>query len=63
MALSTTSQARTRETDPVRGRELLARHMRLVVMTPSTAGGARSYLDSGAFNLAKCLPAVERKPA
>ena len=48
------------EADPARGRELLAKHVRPVLMTPQADGAARSYRATGAFNLAAVVPAVQR---
>ncbi len=41
---------RTLGADPVRGRELLARHITPIVLTPKTEGPDRHYVGSGAFN-------------
>ena len=43
------------ETDPVRGRERLGRHLALVKMTPEGEGPERHYRATGAFNLSTLL--------
>ena len=45
------------ETDPLRGRELLARFVSPVVMTPELEGPERRYRATGAFNLSFILTA------
>lgn len=46
------------ETDPVRGREVLARFVSPVVMTPELEGPERRYRATGAFNLSFLLTAA-----
>ena len=46
------------ETDPVRGREILARFLAPVVMTPEGDGPVRRYRATGAFNLSFLLSAA-----
>ena len=45
------------ETDPARGRELLARYVGSITMTPEGEGPARRYRATGAFNLSLLLGA------
>jgi site-specific DNA recombinase len=49
------------ETDPVRGRERLGRHLALVKMTPEGEGPGRHYRASGAFNLSSLLKEASGK--
>lgn len=49
------------ETDPVRGRERLGRHLALVKMTPEGEGPDRHYRASGAFNLSTLLKEASGK--
>lgn len=46
------------ETDPARGREILARFLSPVVMTPEAEGPVRRYRATGAFNLSFLLTAA-----
>ncbi len=48
------------ERDPVRGREILARFVAPIVMTPETEGPARRYRATGAFNLSFLLEAAAK---
>ena len=46
------------EVDPTRGRELLAKHLGPVVMTPEQSGTERFYRATGAFNLSVAIRAA-----
>ena len=41
--------------DPIRGRELLARHITPIVLTPKTEGPDRHYVGNGAFHPSQVL--------
>lgn len=46
---------RVLETDKVRGREVLGRHLRPIVLTPEAEGPVRGYRATGAFNFGSFL--------